>query len=128
MSSPHPKQYLEPDDLRLLRNVLNSAGFNGSTTTNQKRVAAHTVLTAYQNGTKTKQKLIAAIRGNSLSRRHFPRKLVRSEALDRWDDDGGAIPEASQSAHINGNPSVEIDRRIAMNRSHLPGQLARACE
>ncbi|OMQ33901.1 hypothetical protein [Ensifer sp. 1H6] len=96
MSSSHPEHYLDTDDLSLLVEVLAAAGFYGTTATvdpSGRLAAARFLLTALENGVSTNAMLAAALveRGDASSGEHRTPQQTKAEAIDRWDDEGGAV-------------------------------------
>lgn len=96
MSSSHPEHYLDSDDLSLLVEVLTAAGFYGATAMadpSARLVATRFLMTALENGIDSREMLAAALveRGNASSGEHQTPAQTKAEAIDRWDDEGGAI-------------------------------------
>ncbi|KOF12847.1 hypothetical protein AC244_33090 [Ensifer adhaerens] len=96
MSSTHPEHYLDADDLSLLVEVLTAAGFYGTTAKadpSGRLAATRFLMTALENGIDSREMLAAALveRGNASSGEHQTPQQTKAEAIDRWDDEGGAI-------------------------------------
>ncbi|OOG67591.1 hypothetical protein B0E45_23395 [Sinorhizobium sp. A49] len=95
MSSSHPEHYLDNDDLTLLVEVLTAAGFYGTTANadpSARLVATRFLMAALENGIDSREMLAAALveRGNASSGEHQTPAQTKAEAIDRWDDEGGA--------------------------------------
>ncbi len=100
MSSSHPEHYLDSDDLNLLVEVLTTAGFYGTTANadlDGRLAAARFLMTALENGIATRDMLAAALveRGNASAGEHHTPQQTKAEAIDRWDDEGGAASGAA---------------------------------
>ncbi|MGF6175148.1 hypothetical protein [Ensifer sp. 4252] len=100
MSSSHPEHYLDADDLTLLVEVLTAAGFYGTTAKadpSGRIAAARFLLTALENGINTNEMLATALveRGDASSGEHQTPQQTKAEAIDRWDDEGGAVSSVS---------------------------------
>lgn len=96
MSSTHPEHYLDADDLSLLVEVLTAAGFYGTTAKadpSGRLAATRFLMTALENGIDSREMLAAALveRGDASSGEHLTPQQTKAEAIDRWDDEGGAI-------------------------------------
>ncbi|CAN7750941.1 hypothetical protein C6558_27295 [Ensifer sp. NM-2] len=96
MSSSHPEHYLDADDLSLLVEVLTAAGFYGTTAKadpSGRLAATRFLMTALENGINSRERLTAALveRGDASSGEHQTPQQTKAEAIDRWDDEGGAI-------------------------------------
>lgn len=96
MSSTHPEHYLDADDLSLLVEVLTAAGFYGTTAKadpSGRLAATRFLMTALENGIDSREMLAAALveRGDASSGEHQTPQRTKAEAIDRWDDEGGAI-------------------------------------
>lgn len=96
MSSTHPEHYLDADDLSLLVEVLTAAGFYGTTAKadpSGRLAATRFLMTALENGIDSREMLAAALveRGDASSGEHQTPQQTKAEAIDRWDDEGGAI-------------------------------------
>lgn len=96
MSSNHPEHYLDSDDLSLLVEVLKTAGFYGTTANADpvgRLAAARFLMTALENGIATREMLTAALveRGKASGGEHQTPQQTKADAIDRWDDEGGAV-------------------------------------
>lgn len=96
MSSTYPEHYLDADDLSLLVEVLTAAGFYGTTAKadpSGRLAATRFLMTALENGIDSREMLAAALveRGDASSGEHQTPQQTKAEAIDRWDDEGGAI-------------------------------------
>ncbi|WP_457583501.1 hypothetical protein [Ensifer canadensis] len=96
MSSSNPKHYLDADDLNLLVEVLTDAGFYGTTAKadpSGRLDATRFLMTALENGINSREMLTAALvaRGDASSGEHLTPAQTKAEAIDRWDDEGGAV-------------------------------------
>ena len=99
MSSSHPEHYLDADDLSLLVEVLTAAGFYGTTAKadpSGRLAATRFLMTALENGINSRERLTAALveRGDASSGEHQTPQQTKAEAIDRWDDEGGAVSNA----------------------------------
>lgn len=96
MSSIHPKYYLDADDLNLLVEVLTAAGFYGTTAKadpSGRNAATRFLMAALENGINSREMLAAALieRGSASNGEHQTPAQTKAEAIDRWDDEGGAV-------------------------------------
>lgn len=103
MSSSYPDHYLDSDDLSLLVEVLTAAGFYGTTAQadpSGRLAAARFLITALENGLDSREMLAAALieRGDASSGEHQTPAQTKAEAIDRWDDEGGAVPSVAAKA------------------------------
>jgi len=98
VSSSNPEHYLDSDDLSLLVEVLTVAGFYGTTATADpagRLAAARFLMTALESGIDTSATLAAALveRADASNGEHQTPAQLKAEAIDRWDDEGGAVSD-----------------------------------
>ena len=94
MSSTFHQEQLDPADLVVIRDVLRTEGFRGVKsleTSEAKRAASAFLRAEFHNGNRTRESLLLALQKEqrTLHQRSSDSSPRRSEAFQRWRDEGG---------------------------------------
>ncbi|MCY1667693.1 hypothetical protein [Rhizobium sp. SL86] len=94
MSSTPLQEHLDPFDFAMIRDVLRAGGFRGVEATansDAKKAASVFLKTEFCNGKRTRETLLLALQSKRVDlHKGLPVAISRkSEAIDRWQDEGG---------------------------------------
>jgi hypothetical protein len=96
VSSANRHEFLTSHDLQMLERILKQAGFRGTEATvdpDKMGQAARFLIDLFQDGTNSEDELSAALEKRGFERgsgEHMTPKQEKSEAIDRWADEGGS--------------------------------------
>ncbi|MBL0375492.1 hypothetical protein JJB09_26140 [Rhizobium sp. KVB221] len=96
MSSDNRHEFLTSTDLQMLERVLKRAGFRGTEATvdpNKMGKAARFLIDHFRNGNDSEDSLTDVLEKRGFetgSGKHRTPKQEKSEAIDRWVDEGGS--------------------------------------